>query len=251
MNRTILVFALGLLTAGSFAQVKKPAATNKPAAKPAAATASPFKSNMDSVSYSVGLKIAQNLMAQGFENVNLSLVSRAMSDVKQNKTPLLSEAAVNAALGEFQQKVNTQREATSQRENAGKAAANRKIGQAFMEANAKRPGVIIHPSGVQYEVIKTGTDNTKPTLESTIVFHYHGTLIDGTIFDSSVDRGQPVTYPLRQLVKGWQEVVPLMTVGSKWKLYVPADLAYGDSPAGKAGPGSTMIFDLELISIEK
>ncbi len=150
----------------------------------------------------------------------------------------------------FQQQINSVKNAAAEKENAAKAVGNRQEGQAFLAANGKRPGVITLPDGLQYEVIKASTDNTKPTLTSKVKVHYHGTLINGTVFDSSVDRGEPIVYPVNGFVKGWQEVLQLMPVGSKWKVYLPADLAYGDSEAGKIGPGSTLIFDLELLGIE-
>jgi FKBP-type peptidyl-prolyl cis-trans isomerase FklB len=245
MNKMILIIAFGLATANGYAQVKKPATT-----KPAVA-ANPFKNEIDSVSYSIGLLVAQNLKAQGIENVNLALFQRALSDAKQNKTPLLNEEAVKRCVMHFQQKINSVKEAAAQKENAGKAVANRQIGQTFLENNGKRSGVTTTASGLQYEVIKASADNTKPTLASKVKVHYHGTLIDGTIFDSSVDRGEPISFPLNGVVRGWQEALQLMTVGSKWKIYLPADLAYGDNPAGPAiGPGSTLIFEVELLGIE-
>jgi FKBP-type peptidyl-prolyl cis-trans isomerase FklB len=163
----------------------------------------------------------------------------------------LTDEAVKECVMNFQQKVNEVKNAAADKENAAKAVGNRQAGQAFLASNAKRPGVVTLPDGLQYEVIKASTDNTKPTLTSKVKVHYHGTLINGTVFDSSVDRGEPIVYPVNGFVRGWQEVLQLMTVGSKWKVYVPADLAYGDSPMGdKIGPGSTLVFDLELIGIE-
>ncbi|MEO8172394.1 MAG: FKBP-type peptidyl-prolyl cis-trans isomerase [Sediminibacterium sp.] len=250
MKKSILVILLGLATAGVFAQAKKPAAATKPAAKTGTATANPFKNQIDSVSYSIGLLVAQNLKAQGISNVNLSLFQRALSDATMNKKPLLSDEAVKQCVTDFQQKINAVKNAEADKENAAKSAANRQEGKLFLAANGKRPGVVTLPDGLQYEVIKASTDNTKPTLTSKVKVHYHGTLINGTIFDSSVDRGEPIVYPVNGFVRGWQEVLQLMPVGSKWKVYLPADLAYGDSDSGKIAPGSTLIFDLELIGIE-
>ncbi len=261
MNKPILVIALGLATMTSFAQTKKPANTvTKPVAKPgttATATVNPFKTTMDSVSYSIGLLFAQNLKAQGVENINVSLLTKAINDAKLNKTPLLSENAVRQCMTEFQQKMSTIKNAAAEKEsaaaakeNAAKAAGNKEIGKAFLAENAKRPGVTTLPSGLQYEVMKTGTGTEKPTLTTKIRFHYHGTLINGTVFDSSVDRGEPITYPLGQLVKGWQEALQMMTVGSKWKLFLPSDLGYGDSGQGQIPPGATLIFEVELLGLE-
>jgi len=256
MNKLILIIVFVLVSVGSFAQVKKPVTTAKPGAKPATkpsvATTNPFKSNNDSVSYAVGLRIAQTLKTQGFDNVNMNLFLRAMNDLKQNKTPLLTDEAIQSCVSIFQQKVGSVKDAAVQKENAAKAVGNRQAGKVFLAENAKRPGVVTLPDGLQYEVIKASTDNTKPTLTSKVKVHYHGTLINGTVFDSSVDRGEPITYPVNGFVKGWQEVLQLMTVGSKWKVYLPADLAYGDNQSGPTiGPGSTLIFELELLGIEK
>ncbi|MEK7200406.1 MAG: FKBP-type peptidyl-prolyl cis-trans isomerase, partial [Bacteroidota bacterium] len=121
---------------------------------------------------------------------------------------------------------------------------------AFLAGNGKREGVVTLPSGLQYEVIKTGTDNTKPTLASKVTCHYTGTLINGTKFDSSVDRGTPASFSLGNVIRGWQEALQLMTVGSKWKLYIPADMAYGENGPPSIGPGATLLFDVELLAVE-
>jgi len=122
-------------------------------------------------------------------------------------------------------------------------------GANFLQENAKREGVTTLPSGLQYEIISEGT-GPKPTLEDNVTTHYHGTLIDGTVFDSSVDRGEPASFPVGGVIKGWTEALQLMSVGSKWKLYVPYDLAYGERGArAQIGPYSTLIFEVELISI--
>lgn len=246
MKKTMLCIACGLVVLCSFGQAKKTTTASKPAAKPAAAV-NPLKTNIDSVSYSVGLLVAQNLKTQGLANVNIALFERALNDVQHGKTPLLSENAVRQCMTSFQQKMQSQREVTDRQQEA----ANRQQGAAFLAANGKRSGVTTLPDGVQYEVLKAGTDTAKPTINSTVKVHYHGTLINGTIFDSSVDRGEPVTFPLTNVIHGWQEILPLMTVGSKWKIYLPADQAYGSASQGSIGPGSTLVFEVELLGIEK
>jgi len=129
-----------------------------------------------------------------------------------------------------------------------KAAANLKAGEKFLAANKNKPGVVALPSGLQYEVIQEGT-GVKPLASNNVTCHYHGTLIDGTVFDSSVKRGQPATFPLNAVIKGWTEALQLMPVGSKWKLYIPPHLAYGNRGVSKEiGPNSTLIFEVELIS---
>src|ERR1700750_2583275 len=132
--------------------------------------------------------------------------------------------------------------------NKEKAAANLKAGQEFLEANKAKPGVVALPSGLQYEIITEGSGE-KPLASNKVTCHYHGTLIDGTVFDSSVKRGQPATFPLNAVIKGWTEGLQLMPTGSKWRFFLPADLAYGESGAGGSiGPNNPLIFDVELIS---
>jgi FKBP-type peptidyl-prolyl cis-trans isomerase len=122
-------------------------------------------------------------------------------------------------------------------------------GKAFLEANAKKSGVTVLPSGLQYEIIKEA-EGAKPSLQSTVTTHYHGTLIDGTVFDSSLDRGTPLSFPLNAVIKGWQEGIPLMSVGAKYRFFIPSDLAYGNSSMGKIAGGSTLIFEVELLSFK-
>lgn len=130
-----------------------------------------------------------------------------------------------------------------------KAAQNLTAGQQFLEGNRKKEGVVELPSGLQYEIIKEGSGE-RPTATSKVTCHYHGTLIDGTVFDSSVKRGQPATFPLNMVISGWTEALQLMPVGSKWRLYLPPQLAYGDRQTGAhIGPNSTLIFEVELLGI--
>jgi FKBP-type peptidyl-prolyl cis-trans isomerase FklB len=129
-----------------------------------------------------------------------------------------------------------------------KAAANLKAGQDFLEENKKKPGVVALPSGLQYEILVEGS-GPRPAATNKVTCHYHGTLIDGTVFDSSVRRGQPATFPLNGVIKGWTEGVQLMPAGSKWRFYIPPNLAYGDRQvSAQIGPNSTLVFDVELIS---
>lgn len=130
-----------------------------------------------------------------------------------------------------------------------KAAANLKAGQAFLEANQQKPGVVSLPSGLQYEIITEGT-GAKPSASNKVTCHYHGTLIDGTVFDSSVKRGQPATFPLNMVIKGWTEGLQLMPQGSKWRFFIPPHLGYGDRQvSAQIGPNSTLIFEVELLGI--
>ena len=130
-----------------------------------------------------------------------------------------------------------------------KASANLKAGQEFLSANKQKPGVTALPSGLQYEVIKEGA-GIKPGARSNVTCHYHGSLIDGTVFDSSVERGQPATFPLNRVISGWTEGLQLMGVGSKWRFFIPPNLAYGDRQTGSdIGPNSTLIFEVELLGV--
>jgi len=242
-----LFICLLLASFGANAQVKKavtaPKVAPKTAVKPTIAVKpmGAFKNSADSAGYALGVRIGQNLKAQGFDAINLPNLYRAIGDVFSGKASALPEAVLDKCIGEFVQKANEK-----------KSAGAKKAGIDFLAANAKKPGVVTLPSGLQYEVVKAGTDATKPTLTDKVKCHYDGTLLDGSIYDSSMDRGEPVVFPVNGVIKGWQEALQLMTVGSKWKLYVPSDLAYGDSsPSASIGPGSLLVFDVELISIEK
>src|SRR6195952_4249295 len=133
--------------------------------------------------------------------------------------------------------------------NNEKASANLKAGQDFLQANQQKPGIVSLPSGLQYEIITEGT-GPKPLASNKVTCHYHGTLIDGTVFDSSVQRGQPATFPLNMVIKGWTEGLQLMPVGSKYRLFLHPSLAYGERQTGSViGPNSTLIFDVELLGI--
>ena len=196
-------------------------------------------SELDSVSYSLGVNIGENLKKSSFENINLNNFEAGIKDVLEEEVePKISDnqaqAIINSYFSKKQQKEN---------EYVIEEGVN------YLRENAKREGVTTLPSGLQYKVINEGT-GPKPNIEDNVTTHYHGTLIDGTVFDSSVDRGEPASFSVGGVIKGWTEALQLMSVGSKWKLYVPYDLAYGERGAGpKIGPYSTLIFEVELISI--
>jgi FKBP-type peptidyl-prolyl cis-trans isomerase FklB len=253
MKKVFLFFVSVVFLLPVMAQVKKKTTTvTKPTVKKTitkSTVANPLKTKADSVSYSIGLRIAQNLESQGLEKINLTLLNRAMNDVKLKKTLLLPEAEVASCLNDFQQEINAKREAARAKEVAEKGSKNRQEGAAFLAANGKRQGVVTLPSGLEYEVIKKGADSTRPKLSSNVTCHYTGTLLNGTKFDSSVDRGAPATFQLSNVIRGWQEALQLMTVGSKWKLFIPADLAYGDNAPPNIGPGATLIFEVELLGV--
>jgi FKBP-type peptidyl-prolyl cis-trans isomerase FklB len=223
------------------AAAAKPATTpvkKKVAPKPVAQPAS-LKNSLDSFSYAVGLSLANFYKEQGVQNINNALVLKALNDVKAGKQ-LLNEQQINACIMDYMQVAKSE-----------KASPNKKAGEAFLEQNSKKPGVVTTASGLQYTIITEGT-GPKPTGEEQVKVHYHGTLLDGTIFDSSIQRGEPIVLGIRNVIPGWTEALQLMPVGSKWKLFIPSELAYGDNQAGPSiGPGSTLIFDVELLEIIK
>lgn len=235
-------FLVMMISVISYGQGKPAAKTIvKAPVKSTGAVVNPLKNNKDSAGYALGIRILQNLQSQGLDAVNLAMLQRAMNDVIQKKPLLLTEELLDRCIGTFATEVNN-----------AKFEKSKKESKDFLTANAKRQGVITLPSGLQYEILKDNPGGAKPTASDQVKCHYHGTLINGTIFDSSVDRGEPIVFSVGGVIRGWQEALQLMTVGSKWKLYIPSELAYGDQQAGpKIGPGSTLIFEVELLSIEK
>ena len=200
-----------------------------------------FKDLRDSTSYALGVNIGQNLKAQNLDGIDALKLYKGLSDVLLKKTLQLSEADASRCVNTYVQQINRY-----------KAGAVKRAGQKFLAENAKKPGVISMPGGWQYQVIKTGESAVHPTATDRVKCHYHGMLIDGTVFDSSVDRGEPMTFGLNQVIRGWTIAVQMMTVGSKWRIFLPSDLAYGDNAAGEKIPGgSTLIFEIELLGIEK
>jgi FKBP-type peptidyl-prolyl cis-trans isomerase FklB len=197
-----------------------------------------FTTEKDQVSYSLGVNIATSLKNQGFEDLNLDVITTALSDVFNNKTLQINEEAGGQILNTYFQAMQVR-----------KHSKNIEEGGAFLKANASKPDVITLPSGLQYKVLVEGT-GAKPTASDKVTTHYHGTLINGTVFDSSVERGQPATFPVNGVIAGWIEALQLMPTGSKWQLYVPSNLAYGERGASELiGPNTTLIFDVELLSI--
>lgn len=201
-------------------------------------SAQKLNNEIDSVSYSLGVNIGENIKTQ-FPDIDLKNFEAAIKDVlDDNKKPSISGADAQKTIQEY---------FTKQQAKASESVVEE--GRKFLAENSKKENVITLESGLQYEVIKNG-EGAKPTLNDQVTTHYHGTLIDGTVFDSSVERGEPASFPVSGVIKGWTEALQLMNVGSKWRLFVPYDLAYGERGAGpKIGPFTTLIFEVELISI--
>jgi FKBP-type peptidyl-prolyl cis-trans isomerase FklB len=201
-------------------------------------SAQKITNEIDSVSYSLGVNIGENIKAQ-FPDIDLNNFETAIKDVLDNKKePKITGADAQKVIQDFFKK---------QQAKASESVIEE--GEKFLIDNAKRNEVTTLESGLQYEILKTG-EGPMPSLNDQVTTHYHGTLIDGTVFDSSVDRGEPATFPVSGVIKGWTEALQLMSVGSKWKLFVPYDLAYGERGAGpQIGPFTTLVFEVELIKI--
>ncbi len=192
----------------------------------------------DQVSYSLGVNIASSLKNQGFNDLNLDVFNQAIADAIGNKSLQIDAAQGGKILNDYFEKIQ-----------ASKHSKNVEEGAAFLKENGTKEGVITLASGLQYKILTAG-NGPKPTATDKVTTHYHGTLINGTVFDSSVERGQPATFPVNGVIGGWIEALQLMPMGSKWQLYVPSDLAYGARGASELiGPNTTLVFDVELISI--
>lgn len=199
-----------------------------------------LKNEVDTVSYAMALNLARYFQQMGFEGLNFELLKETVVEQLKGIKPVLDPSTSESYVKAYEGKIKKQ-----------KGEKNLAEGKKFLEENKKRSGVNVTASGLQYEILKAG-DGPKPTATDKVKTHYHGTLINGTVFDSSVDRGQPITFPLNGVIAGWTEALQLMPVGSKWKLFVPSQLAYREnSPSPAIGPNSTLIFEVELLGIEK
>jgi FKBP-type peptidyl-prolyl cis-trans isomerase FklB len=206
----------------------------------------PLKSLKEKASYSIGLNIGNNMKNQSAD-IDPETFAIGFKDAFFGKEPRLSDTERQNALNQFQKEMM----AKAEEKHKDLSAKNQKESEKFLAENKKKKGVVTLPSGLQYKVISKGKGE-KPKLTDKVTTHYRGTLIDGTEFDSSFSRGEPATFPVNGVIAGWTEALQLMEVGSKWKLFVPASLAYGDRGAGqKIGPNATLIFDVELISIQE
>lgn len=194
--------------------------------------------NMDSISYALGVMLSENLKSQGFDQVNPAALAKGFEEGLAGTATMDRQAA------------NTQIQRYMQEKQENQGAEARQEGEAFLAANAQRPEVKVTSSGLQYEVLKEGT-GASPTATETVEVHYHGTLIDGTVFDSSVDRGETISFPLNRVIAGWTEGVQLMKEGAKYRFFIPFDLAYGArGSAPKIPPYAALIFDVELFEVK-
>ena len=220
--------------------------TPKPKAAVPVAYPSELKDLRSRASYSLGLLMGKNLKIQDLD-VQPEILARGINDALAGGKVLLTEAQVEETMKAFQQQVTANRAAMAK----VATTKNQKEGEAFLAANKTKPGVVSLPSGLQYKEVKKGTGKT-PKATDSISAHYRGTLLDGTEFDSSYKRGQPATFPVNGVIKGWTEALLKMKVGDKWQLFIPADLAYGASPppGSSIGPNAVLLFDIELINVE-
>lgn len=248
MKKTLLALTLVSTSVCLQAQTKKPVAKPatktvvKPGAKPPvkpAAAVKPLKNLIDSVSYAFGISLGEFLKSQEIKKVNFTMLNMAITQTLNGQTPYMNMQQANDVLSTLQ---NAKKEKIAGAEKAKSAK--------FLDENKKRPGIMVTPSGLQYEIMTKG-NGAIPASADTIVAHYAGTLMDGKEFDNSYKRGEPITIPVTGVIAGWTEALQLMPVGSKWKLFIPSDLAYGDYGAGGDIPGgAALVFEIELLGIK-
>lgn len=195
---------------------------------------------MDKVSYALGLSIGNNFQNSGINDLQIEDFVKGLKDILGGQTPKISYDEAKQVINDYFMKLQKE-----------KFEINKKAGEEFLNINKGKAGVVTLPSGLQYQVLQKG-EGPKPTASDKVKCHYHGTLINGTVFDSSVQRGEPAVFGVSQVIPGWVEALQLMPVGSKWRLFIPSDLAYGEHGAGEAiEPNSALVFDVELLDIVK
>jgi FKBP-type peptidyl-prolyl cis-trans isomerase len=243
MKKSILSLMLLGGTLLMHAQTTKPGTkpATKPVTKPATQPVNILKTSKDSISYVLGEVAAFNLVNQGLGEIpiNGAVFLRALEDILGKKPTLIDDVTANSLINNYMVKMQTEKIKPTIAE-----------GEKFLAQNKLKPGVKTTASGLQYEVITEG-QGAKPAVVDTFVAHYRGTLLDGTQFDASYDRGEPLVYPMNKVISGWTEGLQLMSVGSKYKFYIPYNLGYGAMGSGKIPGGAVLIFDLELLDIKK
>jgi FKBP-type peptidyl-prolyl cis-trans isomerase FklB len=216
-----------------------------PSVAAAAQDAPELKTDKDKFSYALGMNFGENLRKQGLE-LDTAVFAKAFAESFNGGKTAMTDQEMQTLLQAAGQEIRKKQAALQ----AGKGAAAQKEGEAFLAANRTKEGVVTLPSGLQYKILKAGTGE-KATLDDTVVCNYKGTLINGTEFDASERHGGPATFPVKGVIAGWTEALQLMPVGSKWQLFVPSNLAYGAQGPGDIGPNATLIFEVELLSIQK
>lgn len=260
----IAILSVGIILLGSARAQQSPSGSQTPPsstqAAPAAKATAPagaqstaakrtppplaLKTDKDKVSYAIGMNVGRNMHLQKVD-VDSTILLRGLNDELNGRKTLMTDQEMQATLVQLQQDLRKKADEMKQ----AASETNKKEGDAYLAANKTKPGVVVLPSGLQYKIISQGT-GPKPTVTDSVVCNYRGTLISGKEFDSSYQNGHPATFPVSKVIKGWTEALQLMPVGSKWQLFIPPDLAYGDHGAGAdIGPNATLIFEVELISI--
>ena len=238
----VLSLTLGGVAAAQAPTKAPPASKAPPAAAGEAAPPLALDDLTARFSYALGLDMGRTYKKRDLA-LNLEAFIRGVQDGGSSAKPLMTDEEIQAVAEELNKVMAARR--------AAQVTKNLEEGTAFLAANGKKPGVVTLPSGLQYKIVKAGTGK-KPKPTDTVKTHYHGTFLDGTVFDSSIERKEPVSFPVNMVIKGWVEALQLMPVGSKWQLFIPANLAYGPdgTPSGDIPPNSTLIFDIELLNIE-
>jgi FKBP-type peptidyl-prolyl cis-trans isomerase FklB len=247
------LLSASLLLLGSTRAQQTPAPST-PSTKPKSTTATTthhttatkplvLTTEKDKQSYAIGLNVGQSLHRDGIA-VDPKILVRGLQDAMAGGKVLLTDDQIKTVMTDLRNQVRQEQEA----KRLAAAETNKKEGAAFLAANATKPGVVTLPSGLQYKILVAGT-GPKPTADDRVVCNYRGTLLDNTEFDSSYKRGQPATFPVTGVIKGWTEALQLMPVGSKWQLFIPADLAYGERGQATIAPNAVLVFELEVLSI--
>jgi FKBP-type peptidyl-prolyl cis-trans isomerase FklB len=249
---TLYLLAAGLLMGTALAQqTPNQAAPAAPATQnqstnsqePALKTRSELPTPNDKFSYAVGMNLGSSFRKQSVP-INVDVLMKGLKDSMSGGQTLLTDDEARAAIMEVQNQLRKQQ----QEKMAAEGEANKKAGETFLAANKSKEGVVTLPDGLQYKILQAG-NGPKPTTADSVSVNYRGTLINGTEFDSSYKRGQAATFPVTGVIKGWTEALQLMPVGSKWQLFIPSDLAYGERAPGEIGPNSTLVFEVELLKI--
>ena len=252
LSVTLYLLATGMLLGHAVSQQTPAAATQAQSAAPATAQPAPppkakeipeLPTQKEKFSYALGMNIGSNLHRQSVP-IDPDILLRGLKDTLAGNPTLLTEDEERTVLTEVQNDIRKQ----MQEKMKAQGEANKKEGEAFLASNKTKEGVVTLPSGLQYKILLAGT-GPKPTTSDTVTVNYRGTLVNGTEFDSSYKRGQPTTFPVAGVIKGWTEALQLMPVGSKWQLFIPSDLAYGERGPGDIGPNATLIFEVELLKI--
>ena len=198
------------------------------------------ESDLEAVSYSLGVTFGSTVKAQGLDNIDINSLTNGFNDILSENDLHISEDSSLKVIQNYFEQLSKEKSIISAEEEKN-----------YLEENAQKEGVVTTESGLQYEIILSSNKKNKPQETDTVTVHYHGTLIDGTVFDSSIDRGETISFPLNMVIPGWTEALQLMNVGDKWKLTIPSKLAYGErgEPRAGIGPNSTLIFEVELIKI--